>query len=173
MKIVDRFEKSFQVVPTGPSFFVLDLHLIEGYSDNDGIGDELCVVPKLCGVLNLLALNPWPRQKSDCPPLLLLQLQWRVLVPHTHHRGKHSWKRVSSWQLWELPRHKTRSSRPFMSPSVNLILLLYFDKIWTSNIDPPIHLLLLSYVNCTKIMKPPYIYPPLMPPQLTSCCFLC
>ena len=39
-----------QVVPTGPSFFVLDLHLIEGYSDNEGIGDELCVVPKLCGV---------------------------------------------------------------------------------------------------------------------------
>ena len=42
-----------QVFQTGPSFLVLDLHLIEGYNDNDSIGDELCVVyvvPKLCGV---------------------------------------------------------------------------------------------------------------------------
>ena len=42
-----------QVFQTGPSFLVLDLHLIEGYNDNDSIGDELCVVyvvSKLCWV---------------------------------------------------------------------------------------------------------------------------
>jgi hypothetical protein len=52
---------------TGPRFFWLALTAVIGYNDNDEKRNRrMCVVPKLRG-LKLLAFDPQPRQRTDCP----------------------------------------------------------------------------------------------------------